>query len=195
MPVKKPGKKPFAPWLQKHRALKKGGKKSAAAAELLMTPLIDMFVILVVFLIMNFSATGELVQLSKDIKLPQAETVSELERAPIIQISANTVAIEGVKVGESDEILKDPDLRIPGLTDKLQNMRKVDEMMHPGQAFRGEIIINADKDVDFKLVRKVMFACSDAGYTKFNYAVLRAKGSGGAAEGGEGGGAPATGGR
>jgi biopolymer transport protein ExbD len=187
MPIKKPGKKPFAPWLKNSKALKKGGKKYNAAQDLLMTPLIDMFVILVVFLIMNFSATGELVQLSKDIRLPKAETVSELERAPIIQISSNTVAIEGVKVGESDEILKDPDLRIPGLTDKLQEMRKVDEMMHPGMPFKGEIIINADKDVDFKLVRKVMFACADAGYSKFNYAVLRAN----AGKEGEAGAAPA----
>lgn len=184
MPIKKPGKKPFAPWLQKSKALKKGTGRKTGIQELLMTPLIDMFVILVVFLIMNFSATGELVQLSKDIRLPKAETVSELDRAPIIQISANTVAIEGVKVGDSEELLKDPDLRIPGLTDKLQEMRKVDEMMHPGQAFRGEIIINCDKDVDFKLVRKVMFAASDAGYTKFNYAVLRANSK--PAEGGEG---------
>jgi hypothetical protein len=98
------------------------------------------------------------------------------------------VAIEGVKVGESEEILKDPDLRIPGLTDKLQEMRKVDEMMHPGLPFKGEIIINCDKEVDFKLVRKVMFAAADAGYTKFNYAVLKAGKPG---EGGEG--APAGG--
>jgi biopolymer transport protein ExbD len=182
MPIKKPGKRPFTPWLQSHRALKKGGKKHNSVSELLLTPLIDMFVIMVVFLIMNFSATGELVQLSSDIKLPKAETVSPLERAPIIQISANTVAIEGVKVGESEEITKDPDLRIPGLTDKLQEMRKVDEMMHPGQPFRGEIIINADQNVDFKLVRKVMFACSDAGYSKFNYAVLVTKATGGGEE-------------
>jgi biopolymer transport protein ExbD len=187
MTIKKPGKRPFAPWLQRTKALKKGRARKSSAQELLITPLIDMFIILVVFLIMNFSATGELVQLSRDIRLPRAETVSELERAPIIQISANTVAIEGVKVGESEEILKDPDLRIPGLTDKLQEMRKVDEMMHPGMPFKGEIIINCDKDVDFKLVRKVMFAAADAGYTKFNYAVLKAN----KAEGGEGGGAAA----
>jgi biopolymer transport protein ExbD len=190
MTITKPGKRAFAPWNQKSRALKKGKSRKNAASELLITPLIDMFIILVVFLIMNFSATGELVQLSKDIRLPRAETTSELDRAPIVQISANTVAIEGVKVGESDEILKDPDLRIPGLTDKLQEMRKVDEMMHPGMPFKGEIIINCDKDVDFKLVRKVMFAASDAGYTKFNYAVLRSNKGG---EGGEGGAAPAGG--
>lgn len=181
MPIKKPGKKPFAPWLQKHKGLTGHGKKAAIASDLLLTPLIDMFVILVVFLIMNFSATGELLTLSKDIQLPKARTTTQIERAPILQISSNTVAIEGVRVGDSEELLKDPDLRIPALTDKLQEMRKVDEMMHPGQEFKGEIIINCDKDIDFKLVRKVMFAAADAGYTNFNYAVLQTGGGGGEA--------------
>lgn len=183
MPIKKPGKRPFAPWLQESKTLQGHGKKITSVADLLLTPLIDMFVILVVFLIMNFSATGELVSLSRDIQLPKATVTDEIERAPIIQISANTVAIEGVKVGDSEDILKDPDLRIPELTDKMQEMRKIDEMMHPGQPFKGQVIINADKSIDFKLVRKVMFAASDAGYINFNYAVLTA-GKGGAAEGG-----------
>ena len=173
MPIKKPGKRPFSPWLQAHKGLGGAHRKKNIAQDLLLTPLIDMFVILVVFLIMNFSATGDLINITKDIQLPQARSTTALERAPILQISANTVAIEGVGVGNSDDILKDPDLRIPALTDKLQDMRKVDEIVHPGQAFKGQIIINCDKDVDFKLVRKVMFAAANAGYTNFNYAVLQ----------------------
>src|SRR5262245_17885647 len=173
--IKKPGKRPFAPWLQNSRALKKGKGRKSGVQELLMTPLIDMFVILVVFLIMNFSATGDF-QLSGDIKLPQAQQTDDIkDRAPIVQISANTVAVEGVKVGDSEELLKDQDLRIPALTEKLTEMRKVDEMMHGTDKFRGELIINCDKEIDFKLVRKVMFAAADAGYAKFNYAVMKAK--------------------
>jgi biopolymer transport protein ExbD len=187
MPIKKPGKHPFAPWNQASKVLTGHGKKKPAVADLLLTPLIDMFVILVVFLIMNFSATGELVSLSKDIQLPSATVTDEIERAPIIQISANTVAIEGVKVGDSEEILKDPDLRIPELTDKMQEMRKIDEMMHPGQPFKGQVIINADKNIDFKLIRKVMFAAADAGYINFNYAVLTSAKKGKAGAEGESG--------
>ena len=107
-----------------------------------------------------------------------------LERAPIIQISALTIAVEGVKVGDYEEVLKDEDLRVPNLTDKLGEMRKVDEMMHPGVPFKGQIIINADKDVDFRVVRKVMMASAEAGYANFNYAVL-AIGGGDEEEGGE----------
>ncbi|HJL43755.1 MAG TPA: biopolymer transporter ExbD [Myxococcales bacterium LLY-WYZ-16_1] len=173
MTIKQPGKRPFAPWLKEHKAMKGGGKKLSGAADLLLTPLIDMFVILVVFLIMNFSATGELVSINKDIQLPKASVTAQLERAPIVQVSKLTVAIEGQRVGDSEDMLNDPDLRVPELTDKLQEMRKVDEMMHPGQPFKGQIIINADKEVDFKLVRKVMFAAAEAGYTNVNYAVLQ----------------------
>ena len=186
MAIKKPGKRPFAPWLQENDVLNKGGKKHGGVADLLLTPLIDMFVILVVFLIMNFSATGELVNISKDIQLPKAKVTSMLERAPVIQISPSTIAIEGFKVGDTEEIGKDPDLRVPGLTEKLQEMRKVDEMMHPGLPFKGQIVINAHKDIDFKIVRKVMMASAEAGYTAINYAVLTAGGkkAEGAAEGG-----------
>ncbi|MCC7382099.1 MAG: biopolymer transporter ExbD [Deltaproteobacteria bacterium] len=191
MPIKKPGKHPFAPWLQETHALKKGHKKHNSVSDLLLTPLIDMFVILVVFLIMNFSATGELVNISKDIVLPKAKTTATLERAPVIQISPQTIAIEGFKVGDSDEVLRDTDLRVPALTDKLQEMRKVDEMMHPGVQFKGQIVINAHKDIDFRLVRKVMMASAEAGYTAINYAVLTTRGEG---EGGEGGAAAPAGG-
>ena len=183
MPIKKPEKRPFAPWLKDHRALSKGKKKFAGQADLLLTPLIDMFVILVVFLIMNFSASGELVSISKDIELPKAHETKQLERAPIIQISAQTVAIEGQKVGNSEDLLQEDDLRIQDLTDKLQEMRRIDEMMHPGQPFKGQIIINCDKNIDFKLIKKVMYAASEAGYTSFNYAVLKA-GQNGSSEAG-----------
>lgn len=182
MPIKKPHKRPFAPWLQDHRAMTGAGGKKQMNSDLLLTPLIDMFVILVVFLIMNFSASGELVQITKDITLPKASVQEQLERAPIIQVSDATVVVEGFRVGDAQDILDDPDLRVPALTDKLQEMRKVDEMMHPGQPFKGQIIISADKDIDFKLVRKVMFAAADAGYTNVNYAVLQT-GDGGDEEG------------
>lgn len=175
MPIKKPGKRPFAPWNQENKHLQKGGgKKHNGVADLLLTPLIDMFVILVVFLIMNFSANGELVNISKDITLPKAKTTSMLERAPVIQISPNTVAIEGFKVADTEELGRDADLRVPGLTEKLQEMRKVDEMMHPGMPFKGQIIINAHKEIDFKIIRKVMMASAEAGYTAINYAVNQA---------------------
>lgn len=180
MPIKTPGKRPFSPRLRDHRAFKGKTARRAGLADLLLTPLIDMFVILVVFLIMNFSATGELLNISKDIELPKAKTVKEMERAPIIQISADTIAVEGIPVGDASEFLQSTDFTIKPLTEKLRDVRRIDEMMHPGQPFKGQIIINCDRSIDFKLVRKVMVAAADAGYINFNYAVLKTnQGAGG----------------
>jgi biopolymer transport protein ExbD len=57
-------------------------------------------------------------------------------------------------------------------------------MMHPGQPFKGQIVINAHKDIDFKIIRKVMMASAEAGYTAINYAVLTSRKGGEAAAGG-----------
>ena len=184
MPITTPGKHPFSPRLKNHRAFKGKSGRLVGVADLLLTPLIDMFVILVVFLIMNFSASGELLNVSKDIELPKAKTVKEMERAPIIQISADTIAVEGYRVGDADEILRSADLTIKPLTDKLREVRRIDEMMHPGQPFKGQIILNCDRAIDFKLIRKVMVAAADAGYINFNYAVLKTNQAAGAASGG-----------
>lgn len=172
MPIKKPGKRPFAPWLKEHKALKGGMGRKSGIADLLLTPLIDMFVILVVFLIMNFSSTGDL-PIAAGIILPKASVTLQREQAPSIDISQDTITVEGYKVGNTDDIRNDPDLRIAALTDKLQELRKVEEMMNPGQPFKGNLIINSHKDIDFKIIRKVMVAAADAGYVNVNYAVLQ----------------------
>ena len=176
MPIRTPGKRPFAPWLKDHRAFSAAdlGRRHGVA-DLLLTPLIDMFVILVVFLIMNFSSTGDL-PIAKDILLPKASVTLEREEAPAIDISSEAIIVDGVKVGDVDDVLDDPDLRIPKLTDRLHEMRKDAEMTHPGEAFAGNLIINSHKDMDFKLIRKVMFAARDAGYINVNFAVLQTGG-------------------
>jgi biopolymer transport protein ExbD len=185
MPIKKPGKRPFAPWLKEHKALKGGGGKKTGVADLLLTPLIDMFVILVVFLIMNFSSTGEL-PIAKGVTLPKASVTQRLEQATTIDITDDTITLGGNRVADTDDVRENEDLRIPDLTSKLQELRKIEEGLNPGQPFEGNLIINCDKDIDFKIVRKVMFAAADAGYTNVNYAVRPKKAEGAEGEGAEG---------
>jgi biopolymer transport protein ExbD len=159
MPIQKPGKR-------------KQARRRPIQADLLLTPLIDTLIVLVLFLIMHFRSVGELICVCKGVELPWSNYAhGELERSPIIQISRRMISVEGVKVGSSREVLADRDDRIPELTDKLQEMRKIDEMMFPGQRFEGRVVINAAKDVDFVLIRRVMRAAVDAGYADFNYAV------------------------
>ena len=54
------------------------------------------------------------------------------------------------------------------------------KLLHPSETFRGTVILHADKHVDFKIIKKVMYTCAVAGYTNVNFAVNeRSKGGGG----------------
>ena len=87
MPIKKP--KPHLMDSVKLKTAKKHLEKKAGRSvdvALNLTPMIDMFVVLVIFLLMTFSTSGEILFIQKDIELPKAEMTDELEQAPVITI-------------------------------------------------------------------------------------------------------------
>jgi len=54
--------------------------------------------------------------------------------------------------------------------------------LHPTDQFNGIAIIQADKGVEFKALKKVMYSAATAGYNNVNFAVnARSKGGGPAA--------------
>ena len=83
-----------------------------------------MFVILVLFLIANFSATGEILAMSKDIELPEASNTDELQLAPVVQVSKDQVIVSGTSVGRVDDLTREDYLNIPQLEEKLRDMKK-----------------------------------------------------------------------
>src|SRR5437588_6722308 len=96
MAIVTPGKRPG----ERVAASKVFGKKfsrgkKAGYATLMLTSLVDMFTIIVIFLLMNFSANGEVLYISKDIKLPDAYHGAMIERAPVIAVSSDAVTFDG----------------------------------------------------------------------------------------------------
>ena len=139
-----------------------------------------MFVIIVLFLIANFSATGEILNMTKDIQLPTATHVDELELAPVVMVSNDDVIINGVVGGPGGGPLRDDYLTIPALEEKLREQKKETEELHAlandGTAFKGVVNIQGHKDVPFKIIKRVMFSCQRGGYGNINFAVLRGAG-------------------
>src|SRR6476660_205839 len=103
MAIQVPGKR-WGKRLQHSKVFGHGNHgKKAIFADLLITPLVDMFVIIVLFLIANFSATGEILNMTRDIQLPTASHVKELEVVPVVMISKNDVVLDGVLVGRLED--------------------------------------------------------------------------------------------
>ncbi|MCC6746457.1 MAG: MotA/TolQ/ExbB proton channel family protein [Deltaproteobacteria bacterium] len=166
------------------------GRKSTFA-NLQLTPLIDMFIVMVIFLLMSFSATGELGRVAKDIKLPFAEKVDAIQRAPVVAVSfpkddpsGGVVILEGNAVSTAKELLDDdsPDWNISRLKEQLEVFKNNWKVTHPSESFNGDLILQVDQNVDFKIIKKVMYTAGIAGYTNLMFAVTqKAKGGGGEA--------------
>ena len=159
------------------------GRKSSYAA-LNLVAYIDMMTMLVIFLLMSFSATGEILFVQKNIVLPEAQNWSELERAPVIAVSSDVVTLDGKQMATMDDLMQDNatgDFKIPELHDLLVTMKNNYKLLHPNEEFNGIAIVQADKNVEFKALRKIMFTAQVAGYNNVNFAVGQ-KSKGGTAE-------------
>jgi biopolymer transport protein ExbD len=157
------------------------GRKSVYEA-LNLVAYIDMMTMLVIFLLMSFSATGEILFIQKNIVLPEAQNWTDLERAPVIGVTKEVVTLNGAQVASADDLSKDSatgDAKITELHDQLVTLKNNYKLLHPTEDFNGIAIIQADKSVEFKALKKVMYSAATAGYNNVNFAVkLKTKGGG-----------------
>jgi len=172
IPGKRPGKRIAA-----SRVFNKkfGRGKKSGYAGLMLTSLVDMFTIIVIFLLQNFSANGEILYMSKDIKLPDAVHGAQLERAPVISVSNDAVTFDGRQVASTDDLTKGDVLNVPELEDALREEKRRYEQIHandPDHPFKGLVNVQADKRIQFKVIKRVMFSCNQSGFGNINFAAL-----------------------
>lgn len=178
--IEKPG-----PRLRKFVTLKfvrgHGSGKKSMYADLNITSMVDMLMILTVFLLMTFSASGELLTVQKNIVLPEAMNFASLEAAPIIAVSKDSVTLDGRMVANAEQLNAEntADWKITDLHDQLVTLKNNYKLLHPNTPFLGNVIVQADKGVDFKVIKKVMYSCAVAGYANVNFAVQEKAKAGG----------------
>jgi biopolymer transport protein ExbD len=140
-----------------------------------LTPMVDMMSMLVVFLLQMLSADGDLMLSNKDLVAPEAKEASPLEaRGPVV-----TVDKAGVVFVESDEIVQGAaipvtDQNIRPVVELLDAIRKRDEEKNGRdltKPFEGVVILQADEETDFRVVRQVIASVNEAGWSKVNFTV------------------------
>ncbi len=177
MAIVQPGKRP-SPRLARSKVL--GGKigrgRRSGNAELNVVPMVDMMTMLVIFLLQQYSATGEVLYMQKDIRLPDARHGQMIEQAPTVAISAGQVVVTGQKVADVADLERDAGyLNIPALEEKLREDKKRWDFIHqqdPGAKWDGIVNIQADEKVPFRIVKRVMYSAGVAGYFNLNFAAL-----------------------
>ena len=173
MPIHKPGRV-----LLHHIPLKfvshavSGGGRKSVDLQIPLIPFIDFLIVLVVFLLMQFEASGQMVTQQASIVMPNASHANPLEVAPIISIDNRMVALDKTRVADYNTLAQSAQVdRIEQLIQNLEMMKRNWSLLHTAEEFPGVVIIQADKAVDFRVIKKVMFSASQAGYAKVSFAV------------------------
>lgn len=136
------------------------GHKRSLAADLLLTALIDAFSILVIFLLMSFSSTGDLLQIGKGTELPKAARTDVLERNPVVKVEEGQMFLEDKKVTQES------------LVGALLDLRKQFSETRPNEEYPGTVTIQADRRVPYSVLNAIVLAASHAGFSDVHFAVL-----------------------
>ena len=146
------------------------GKKGVA---LNLVALMDIFTILVFFLLVN-SSDVETLPNAKDIQLPQSIAEQKAKESVVILISEEDILVQGSPVAKVADVLKLKGNDIPQLRQALlsQNDRVMRRESQDDIADR-EVTIMGDKDIPYRLLKKVMATCTMADYGQISLAVLQ----------------------
>ncbi len=176
-----------------HNILSKRGGKRTVTATLSLTAMVDMFTVLVIFLLQNYNATGEILYIPKEVVLPQASAVRELKPAHVVTISEKEILLDTQVVATFSDVKASEDWMIENLRaelvtamakskteaeGKLQNKIRGAVESVKGQADEdkepwSKITVQADKGIDFGTVKKVMYTVTEAGASEINFAVMK----------------------
>jgi len=145
-------------------------KRSGRTAGINLVSLMDIFTILVFFLLVN-SSDGEVLPTHKSVKLPESVSEEIPRQTLVIMITASDIMIHGKVIASIDAILADEDTATDLLRTSLQPERPV--VTTDGTEVRREATIMGDKEIPYKIIKKVMARCTEAGFARISLAVLQ----------------------
>ena len=156
--------------------MKRMSRNRQTVPKINLTSLMDVFTILVFFLLVNSAAT-EVLETPKQITLPASVVEEKPRETVVIFISPEEVIVQGEPVARTRDILMDQRQNVPTIGERLaQVSESVIGLRTQAVAESQEVTILADKSVPFRVVKKVMSTCTSQGYGRISLAVLQ-KGS------------------
>ncbi|MGD8352611.1 MAG: biopolymer transporter ExbD [Pseudomonadota bacterium] len=160
--------------MRNSRRLKRMGRsRKRKARGLNLTPLMDVFTILVFFLLFH-SYGGDVMEAPKQIELPDSVVETKPRETVMIMVSPDVVVIQGEPVVATSELLADSVGTVPEITEKLRQLESnIIGISTKTVAESKEVTVLADKSIPFKVLKKIMSTCTGSGYGRISLAVIQ----------------------
>lgn len=162
---------PFAP--SKRRKRRRGPREMS----LQITSMVDVFTILLVFLLKSYATDGHVMQLASSIRLPASTALEEVQPAAAVAFNGRALFLDGeLLVADITPYLAAEDPLIEPLHRALTALAaraKEIAAVNPAVIFTGEIVLQGDREIPFRLLKKVIYTAGQAEYVNQTLAVLR----------------------
>jgi biopolymer transport protein ExbD len=144
------------------------GKKTAG---LHLVSLMDIFTILVFFLLMN-SGDSQEIESAKFITLPDSSAKSSFSNELLITVGTEFISIDDVEVVSLDEVRKADGKPVKEIIDILKaNTKELPELTEFQKTNGRSVTILGDQKVPYEILRSVMASCSQENYRDIALAV------------------------
>ena len=155
------------------KRMDKHHKRNRGAGALNLVSLMDIFTILVFFLLVN-SSDVETLPNAKDLQLPESIAEQKAKETVVILIGEVDIIVQGTPVAKVAKVLATKGNDIPELREALlsKNDRVLRREAQDDIAGR-EVTIMGDKDIPYRLLKKVMATCTESDYGQISLAVLQ----------------------
>mgnify|MGYP001818993894 FL=1 len=159
--------------MKESRRIRRMERSRKKVTGLNLTSLMDVFTILVFFLLAN-SSSNEVLSTPKHIKLPDSVVESKPRETVVIMVGPETVMVQGEAVAITPEVMAAKDQNIPEITQKLDLLeRNIIGINSRTVIDSKEVTILADKTIPFNVLKKIMTTCTGSGYGRISLAVIQ----------------------
>jgi biopolymer transport protein ExbD len=153
--------------LQK-RAERRG--RNQTMVDMNLVSLIDVFTILIFFLLSN-SGGVETLPSPKAVKLPESIAEKSPRETVVVVVSGTEILVDGRKVAMVADVIGTPDDLIAPLKAELDIQASRQVVRKENEAQSKQLTIMGDKDIPYRLLRKIMVTGAKANFTDVSFAV------------------------
>lgn len=164
---------------------RRGARSAGSAADGVsddgvFTPLIDIFIAIVFFLMVTMRAGGGFVSVVPAVELPSS-TGAPAEEELTVAVSPDRILLGGEPLMSVEEALgsarpSEPYL-IPELHRSLREVREeISASLAEGESFRGTLAVQADRRIPYAVLSRILYSARKAGFRAFHLHVTEDEG-------------------
>lgn len=160
-----------------YRRMRTRTRARAGVTGMNLIPLLDIFTILLLFFLVQAGDPSETLPVLEHLRLPFSEAKQPPHRELVVAIEPGRITLEGREVATVDEVLAAETDLVPGLASALEAYvteavgAAQAEGARPGARLAGEVTIMGDREIPFRVLKRVMFTCASRYFGHISLAV------------------------